>query len=128
MLLREFCIFFSDVPHLLKTIRNAFYNSRKESKNKKRSPRRLRKNGELIVWDTIIRLYLSNKVLRKSYKLNAQNVFPDSYSRMKVKIAAAILSNTVALDILSQGWRGTSETVEFIQRVNNWFDLLNGAY
>lgn len=122
--------FFSDVPHLLKTIRNAFYNSRKESKNKKRSPRRLRKNGELIVWDTIIRLYLSkkDKVLRKSYKLNAQNVFPDSYSRMKVKIAAAILSNTVALDILSQGWRGTSETVEFIQRVNNWFDLLNGAY
>ncbi|KAK3929584.1 Transposable element P transposase [Frankliniella fusca] len=47
---------------------------------------------------------------------------------MKVKIAAAVLSNTVALDILSQGWPSTSETVEFIQRVNNWFDLLNGAF
>ncbi|KAK3916147.1 Transposable element P transposase [Frankliniella fusca] len=109
---------------------NAFFNSRKETKNKKKSPRRLRKNGELIVWDTIIRLYMSkkDKTLRKSFKLNAQNVFPDSYSRMKVKIAAAVLSNTVALDILSQGWPSTSETVEFIQREKNWFDLLNGAF
>lgn len=122
--------FFSDVPHLLKTLRNAFFNSRKAPKNKKKSPRLLKKNGEYIVWDTIIKLYLSKKekTLRKSYKLNAQNVFPDSYSRMKVKPAAEVMSHTVATDILSQGWAGTSETVDFIYRVNNWFDLLNGAY
>ncbi|XP_034255467.1 uncharacterized protein LOC117653722 [Thrips palmi] len=122
--------FFSDVPHLLKTIRNAFFNSRKKTKNNKKSPRLLKKNGEYIVWDTIIRLYLSkkDKTLRKSYKLNAQNVYPDSYSRMKVKSAAEVMSHTVGTDILSQGWTGVSETVEFIYRVNDWFDLLNGAF
>lgn len=130
MLLRDFYIFFSDVPHLLKTIRNAFFNSRKNPKNKKKSPRLLKKNCQLIVWDTVIRLYLAkkDKILRKSYKLNAQNVFPDSYSRMKVKPAAEVMSHTVASDILSQGWPETSETVEFIYKVNEWFDLLNGAF
>lgn len=78
----------------------------------------------------MIRLYLAkkDKILRKSYKLNAQNVFPDSYTRMKVKPAGEVMSHTVASDILSQGWPGTSETVEFIYKVNDWFDLLNGAF
>ncbi|KAK3919925.1 Transposable element P transposase [Frankliniella fusca] len=53
--------FFSDVPHLLKTLRNAFFNSRKTPRNKKKNPQLLRKNGEYIVWDTIIKLYLSKK-------------------------------------------------------------------
>lgn len=122
--------FFSDVPHLLKTIRNAFYNSRKKTKNNKKSPRLLKKNGQYIVWDSIIRLYLAkkDKVLRKSYKLNAQNVYPDSYTRMKVRPAAEVLSHTVGSDLASQQWEGTSETVEFIFKVNDWFDLLNGAF
>jgi hypothetical protein len=118
------------VPHLLKTIRNAFFNSRKITKNKKKSPRLLKKNGQCIVWDSIIKLYLSKKeqTLRKSYKLNAQNVYPDSYSRMKVRPAAEVMSHTVGTDLLSQGWPGISETVDFILKVNNWFDLLNGAF
>lgn len=117
--------FFSDIPHLLKTIRNAFFNSRLG----KKGVRCLRKNGEAIVWDIIIRLFLSkkDKILRKSYKLNAQNVFPDSYTKMKVAPAAQVLSKTVGMDVLSQGWPKTSETVDFILKTNDWFDLLNGA-
>lgn len=66
--------------------------------------------------------------MRKSFKLNAQNVYPDSYSRMKVKPAAEVMSRTVSNDLNSQQWPGTSETSDFIMRVNNWFDLLNGAF
>ncbi|XP_052127944.1 uncharacterized protein LOC127750386 [Frankliniella occidentalis] len=117
--------FFSDVPHLLKTTRNALFNSRPG----KKGTRCLRKNGQTLVWDTIIRLYLSKKdaTLRKSYKLNAQSVFPDSYSKMKVHLAASVISKTVANDISSQQWPNTSKLVDFLLKTNNWFDLLNGA-
>ncbi|KAK3911433.1 Membrane protein insertase YidC [Frankliniella fusca] len=75
----------------------------------KKGTRRLKKNGEPI----------------KSYKLNIQAVFPDSYSRMKVNLAAVVISNTN--DISSQQWLKTTELVEFLRKTNNWFDLLNGA-
>ena len=118
--------FMSDLPHLIKTIRNNFHNSRPEKKSK----RCLTKNGQRILWTTIIRLFNEKKdmPLRKSYKLNKANVYPDSYSCMKVINAFQVLSNTVANDIESQGWPGTSETVKFIRKVNDVGDCLNGAH
>lgn len=119
--------FISDVPHLLKTIRNCFNNSRRDKSKGKRC---LKLNGQRIVWDTIIDLYnmKKGKMLRKSYKLNAQNVFPDSYSCMRVPLAAAVMSRTVSNDIEQQNWPNTQETVRFIRYVNDWFDCLNGAH
>ncbi|KAJ1524634.1 hypothetical protein ONE63_011118 [Megalurothrips usitatus] len=99
--------FLSDVPHLLKTIRNCLLNSRWDN----RKSRRKRK-----------------KTLRKSYKLNPMNVYPDSYARMKVKYAGQVLSDTVYLDLSSQGWPEAMETAVFIKKVNEWFDCLNGAH
>ncbi|KAK3925947.1 Transposable element P transposase [Frankliniella fusca] len=118
--------FMSDVPHLLKTTRNGLYNSRLKGKG----ARCLQKNKEPMVWDTIINLYLMNKDrnIRKSFKLSPQNVFPDSFSKMKVALAAQVLSRTVANDIAGQGWPKTSEIVEFIRKTTDWFDLLNGAF
>lgn len=119
-------IFISDVCHLIKTARNCFYNSGVDAKK----PRCLTYNNEKIVWSSIVRLYLSSKNdnFRKSYKLNAQNVFPNAFSCMKVKYAAQVLSETVALDLVSKQWPGTSETVEFIRKFNKFFDVLNGAH
>lgn len=119
--------FLSDVPHLLKTIRNCFLNSRWDNK---KSRRKLIKNGKKITWDFVIKLYelKKHKTLRKSYKLNAQNVYPDSYARMRVNLAGQVLSTTVAKDMDSQGWSSAKETVTFIQKVNDWFDCLNGAH
>ncbi|KAK3919722.1 Transposable element P transposase [Frankliniella fusca] len=125
---RERKLFFiSDVPHLLKTIRNCFLNSRWD---KLKSRRKMLKNGKRITWDFIIKLYnlKQGKTLRKSYKLNAMNVYPDSYARMKVKFAAEVLSKTVCKDLRSQGWADASETATFIELVNDWFDCLNGAH
>ncbi|KAK3910961.1 Transposable element P transposase [Frankliniella fusca] len=119
--------FLSDVPHLLKTIRNCFLNSRWDNK---RSRRKMVKNNSRISWDYIVKLYESKrgKTLRKSFKLNPMNVFPDSYARMKVKYAGQVLSKTVSLDLLSQGWPEVKETALFIDKVNDWFDCLNGAH
>ncbi|KAK3914463.1 LOW QUALITY PROTEIN: Transposable element P transposase [Frankliniella fusca] len=74
--------FLSDVPHLLKTVRNCLLNSKWE---KLKSRRRMMKNRKRITWDFITKLYEQSqgKTLRKSYKLNAMNVDPDSYARMK---------------------------------------------
>ncbi|KAK3922779.1 Transposable element P transposase [Frankliniella fusca] len=116
----------ADVCHLLKTIRNCFYNSGEGEKK----TRCLQINGEKIVWKTIVRLYMTFKDcnFRKSFKLNAQNVFPNPFSCMRVRYAAQVLSDTVALDIEDQKWPGTTETVRFIRYCNKFFDTLNGAY
>ena len=88
------------------------------------------RNNQKIVWDHIIRLYneKKHKILRKSYKLTAQHVYLDSYTCMKVQPAAQVLSNTVATDLGRQNWPGTSETVDFMHKCNNWFDNLNGPH
>lgn len=123
---RRVLYFISDVCHLLKTLRNAFYNSG----DGKKKPRLMTINGQTIQWKTIVRLYLTYKsdTLRKSYKLNSQNVFLTSYSKMKVRYAAHVLSKTVAIDLEKQGWKGIEETVKYILYCNKFFDVLNGAH
>jgi len=127
--------FIADVPHLLKTIRNCFYSSSDKRYMNKRTgkmmlKRRLEKNGEKILWSTIVKLYNheKDKTLRQAYKLNVQNIFLNGYSKMKVKHAAQVLSRTVALLLEQMNWDNTKETVEFIRRVNDFFDMLNGAH
>lgn len=119
--------FIADVPHLLKTIRNCFLNSQWDGK---KTRRKMMKNGKKISWGFIIKLYkkYQGKSLRKSFKLNAMNVYPDSYARMKVNLAGQVVSKTVCIDLRSQGWPDALETALFIEKVNDWFDCLNGAH
>lgn len=119
--------FISDVPHLLKTIRNCFMNSRWDNR---KSRRHMMNKGKKISWDFLVKLYETDKGknLRKSFKLNAMNVYPDSYARMKVLYAAQAMSGTVAQDLEDRKWPGTSETVHFIRLFNDWFDCLNGPH
>lgn len=118
--------FISDVPHLLKTLRNSFSKSGIHPKSK----RKLTKGGQVIAWKIIERLFLEDheNTWRASYKLNPQNVYLNSYTCMKVSYAAQVCSNTVGMDLKERDWPDTSETIDFILRVNNWFDLMNGAH
>ena len=68
------------------------------------------------------------ETLRQCFKLNSQNVFLNSYTCMKVSYAAQVLSRTVALDLESRGWPNITSTVQFIRKVNDFFDCLNGAH
>lgn len=119
--------FISDVPHLMKTIRNCLYNSRFD---KKKGRRKMMKNGQKISWGHIIKLYekYKDRNLRKTFKLNPMNVYPDSYGRMKVKYAAEVVSLTVAQHLEDEGWSDASELINFLRVFNNWFDCLNGAH
>ncbi|KAK3910222.1 Transposable element P transposase [Frankliniella fusca] len=116
--------FILDVPHLLKTIGNCFQRSTKknfEVKNGRKIWKRcLQKNGQYILWSTIIRIFREDekRPLRQCYKLNAKNVFLNSYSCMKVGPAAKVMSNTVASYLGQENRSGTGD--------NDWFDMLNG--
>ncbi|XP_034245722.1 uncharacterized protein LOC117647860 [Thrips palmi] len=83
--------FISDPPHLLKTIRNCLYNSGRKK------CRELKKNGETMKWSTIVQLYKwkSKQTVKKLFKLTAPCVFLNSWSRMKVALAARVLSQSV---------------------------------
>jgi len=118
--------FISDPPHLLKTFRNCFAKSDKGSKCK----RLLTIDGEFIMWNTIVKLYEADlqSTLRRCHKLHSQNMYLNSYTCMKVSYAAQVMSRTVGLDLQSRDWPGTASTVNFILKVNDFVDNLNGAH
>ncbi|KAK3924777.1 Transposable element P transposase [Frankliniella fusca] len=119
--------FISDVAHLLKCIRNCLYNSREGAGDQYR---RMERNGQPLLWKVIVKLYYEFKgdTLREGFKLNAQNVFPNSYSVMRVKYAAQVLSQTVANLLKELKWENTEELIEFIEKMNKFFDVMNGAH
>ena len=126
--------FIADLPHLMKTIRNCFLSSTGIKYVKKNGKiiwkRCLQKNGQMILWKTIVRLYYEEKdnTLRQGFKLNATNVFPNSYSRMNCRGAFQVLSQTTVNLLREKGWPNTEETINFIYRVNKFGDQLNGNY
>jgi hypothetical protein len=101
--------FISDPPHLLKTIRNCLYNSGRKK------CRALQKKGESLKWSTIVQLYKwkSTQTVKKLFKLTAPCVFLNSWSRMKVALAARVLSQSVANVLKSLNWEGTSQLCIF---------------
>lgn len=117
----------ADVAHLLKTIRNALHKSREKEGTQFRC---LEIDGEKLLWTVIFRLYFTHKddTLREGFKLNAQNVFLTSYSVMKVKYAAQVLSQSVANVLKQMNWPKTGQLINFIEMMNKFFDCLNGAH
>ncbi|KAJ1521769.1 hypothetical protein ONE63_003404 [Megalurothrips usitatus] len=118
--------FFSDVSHLLKTLRNNFYSSG----HGPRHTRRLIKNGQDIVWKTIVDLYDSekNNIVRTAYKLNKKCVELTQKGKMKVCYAAYVFSDTVDKALGEFNDPSIEETRIFIRKVNEFFDCLNGCH
>lgn len=133
--------FIFDAPHLMKTARNCFSksglpklvkNKAKKDKGKTKiqlPPRRLYKNGKEILWAHIIEVYNidSKNVTRKLPKLKFEHVYLDSYSRMRVKLATQVLSNSVANYMEDTLGDKASETVIFLRYMNKFFDTMNVA-
>lgn len=115
--------FISDVPHLLKTVRNCFSNSYCHNKT-----RRLRKNGRDISWQQIVNLYndhVNGKVLVEAKKLTKDHVVLSSFNLMKVNLAAQVFSKTVANSLEKNYGDEVDETVKFIRHMDRFFDCLN---
>ncbi|XP_060077288.1 uncharacterized protein LOC132556865 [Ylistrum balloti] len=115
--------FVSDVPHLLKTTRNCFSNSFSHSKTRK-----LWNDGKDISWGHIVKLYedhCENNLYTPCPELSRNHVDLTAFSRMKVRLAAQVMSDSVANALEELYDESVSETVTFIRNINKFFDCLN---
>lgn len=122
--------FFIDMPHVLKTIRNAFANSYCHKKS-----RRLW-NGEDLSWQLIVDHYEKHKndKLRKSM-ITAAHVYLTSFSVMRVSYAAQVMSKRLSSAIHDAGEEAEMKgekhlpfrvATNFMRMTNDFFDCLNG--
>ncbi|XP_071483429.1 uncharacterized protein [Diadema antillarum] len=116
--------FFSDPPHLIKTVRNNFANSGCHS-----NTRNLMFRGQQISWQHIQRVYdwdlSSGSGLRKLYKISSDHLNLTPSSRMRVSLATQVLSATMANALESQGLEETESTRYIIRMMDLFFDCLN---
>ena len=119
----RYLYFISDVPHLLKTIRNCFANSYSMKKSRK-----LWRCGKTISWMHVVDLYkhyIQDNVFSTCPKITRAHIDLTSFSCMKVNLAAQIMSETVGSALEHHYGDSVSETVKFIRTVNKFFDVLN---
>ena len=112
--------FFSDPPHLLKTTRNNFAASGFQSS-------RLMWNQKDIIWKHLVDLYESDRtsLIRKMPKLTNEHIHLNPYSKMRVNLAAQVMSETVGKIMASYGAPASSETAKFILMIDKFFDCCN---
>jgi hypothetical protein len=118
----RFIYFFSDAPHLLKTARNCLFNSGTGKHT------RLMWNGKNMIWYHIAALYHADleQDLHQLPKLTVDHINLTSFSKMKVRLAAQVMSNTVAMALHRHYPQGDAEeTAKFCEMVNKFFDCLN---
>lgn len=111
-----------DVPHLLKCVRNNLMTCD------------FIFDSKIAKWSHIIKLYCEDKkrTIRLAPKLNDIHVKPNNFQKMRVKLAAHVLSRTVAsaintyvdLNLIEVAAR---DTADFVNKINNLFDLLNSS-
>ncbi|KAK7481901.1 hypothetical protein BaRGS_00026809 [Batillaria attramentaria] len=113
--------FFSDVPHLIKTVRNNLSNSGGGKRT-----RHLWLNGKHLLWSHIIDIYDRDVAgqLRRT-KLTHDHVYLTPASVMNVKLAAQVLSYSVGKIMQEYGGPDCQETARFILLMDRFFDCLN---
>ena len=120
----RYLYFISDPPHLLKTTRNCFSNSYAHFNSRKLW------NTQDISWIHIVSLYenyneLTPKGLRLCPKLKRAHIDLTPFSRMNVRLAANVLSDTVSRGLKRCYGDRVRATCELINMVNKWFDIMN---
>ncbi|KAF0684835.1 MADF domain-containing protein, partial [Aphis craccivora] len=121
--------FFTDAPHLIKTVRNRLHNN----KTLKISPEK-----ESINWEHYITLHsndLKNISKRVCPKITNRHLFLDSFSKMNVKLATQVFSNSVSVGlkyyreiVQVKSLENSQETEYFTKLFNDIFDVLNRKF
>lgn len=111
-----------DVPHLLKSTRNNFFKYT------------FKFDGGITNKKYLEEFYTSDKEekFRLAPKLSSIHIFPNNFQKMKVKYAAQVFSATVCAGMnayisFNKLPSAASKTVEFIEKMDNLFDLLNSS-
>lgn len=89
-------------------------------------------NGSSIDWNLIVQLYQRNLGVRTNTpglslvpKLKFEHVYLTSFSKMRVDLAAQVLSDTVSKALKLTGGRNAFETAYFVEKMDKFFDCLN---
>ena len=114
--------FFADACHLMKTARNCLYNSGLGS-----CGRLMWNNGRYLMFKHIADLFYSDQefALHTLPKLTLDHIVLTSYSKMKVKLATQVLSQSVATALVEKGNDDVLGTAGFCKMMNNFFDCAN---
>lgn len=118
----EIIFYMFDTPHLLKALRNMLMQY-------------IVKFGDKVAsWADILLFYNLDKKLpiRTAYKLTEAHVNPTNFQKMKVKLAAQVLSRTVASSMMTYVSLNALPaqavgTIELIEEIDKLFDLLNSS-
>uniref|UniRef100_A0A7M5V4G0 Transposable element P transposase-like GTP-binding insertion domain-containing protein n=1 Tax=Clytia hemisphaerica TaxID=252671 RepID=A0A7M5V4G0_9CNID len=118
----RYIFFFADVPHLIKTARNCLWSSGSDF-----SPRFMWNNGSYLLWQHIKTMFYEDmdNGLKLMPKLTTDHILLNSYSKMRVYLAAEILSNTVGNMLLKFGPEEAKGTAGFCLQMDQFFDCFN---
>ena len=117
---RDRDIYFSDVPHLIKTVRNNLFRSGYGKTSL------LWNNEKELIWSHIATAYREDKSRQLSVtKLTNEHVHLTGHSMMNVRLAAQVLSRSVGLTLQNYAGPETTETAHFILLMDRFFDCLN---
>ncbi|XP_072042699.1 uncharacterized protein [Amphiura filiformis] len=119
--------FFCDVPHLIKTTRNCWENSGGNQKTRnmmyKSLPIRWTHLQDVYKWD--LHIGGINPGLRMLHKIHHEHLHLSPSLRMRVYMAAQVLSGTVANAMEEMKKPEFQSTIKFIRMFNRFFDYLN---
>lgn len=118
----RFVYFFSDAPHLVKTTRNCLLHSGSGT-----CTRYMWNDGMYIPWQHITHMFYQDMEngLKLLPRLTYEHINLNSYSVMRVSLAAQVLSASVAAVLKSFGPPEAAATATFCEMVDNFFDCLN---
>lgn len=112
-----------DVPHLFKSIRNNLLEHDIEI------------DGKIVSWNVLRKIFSEdNHTIRAMHKLTPAHIDPDSFQKMKVKLATQIFSSHVSTTIYASAqtklfsadeMENVIATAEFFNILNKAFDHLN---
>ena len=111
--------FLSDVPHLIKTLRNCLWHSKPDGT-------RSMWNGRCLEWSHISKIVSEQSMVTKVCpKLTHQHINLNSYSVMNVRLAVQTLSKSVSIALYTYYGPETHATAEFCDKINTFFDICN---
>ena len=119
----RFVYFFADAPHLIKTMRNCMHHSG----HSQHATRLMWNDGKEILWSHIFKLAQDelDRDIKLNPKLTMDHVQLNPFSKMNVKLATQVLSQTTANILFNYYPEGTHGTADFCQKMNKFFDCLN---
>lgn len=118
----HFIYFFSDAPHLVKTTRNRLLHSGSGT-----CTRYMWNDVSFILWQHITQIFYQDidNGLKLLPKLTYDHINLNSYSIMRVNLAAQVLSASAATVLKSFGPPEAAATSKFCEMVDGFFDCLN---